>query len=157
MNDRRLLRVLRVVPWGTGGVTALCMARLLWPLPVWTPPGVELEQPVVPKAETPRLSLDDLAVIWKRNLRGPLFDPPPEPVKPTEPARLVLSLVGTVVEPDRSYAVFRLADSSTVVKPVGAQVDGFDVVDVRRGIATLRNGSREYELKVPWFDRIERE
>ena len=134
----------------------LAFVALLRPAPPWTPPQVNLQAPVVVDVKSaPGLSLDELAVIWQRDLRQPLVDPsPPEPPKPPPPPRLAVRLLGTAVEADRRYGLLRLSNNTTVVRPVGAEVEGFEVVSIRRGWARLRNGAREYDLIVPWYDRI---
>ena len=137
-------------------MTVLGLAKLLRPLPAWQPADVRLDQTTNDHSEAlrPRLNASDLAVIWQRDLRQRLFDPPPKKAKPPQRPKLAIKLVGTALEASGGFGVFRLADNRTVVKPVGAIVDGFELVSVNRGRVTLRNGAREFELKVAWYERI---
>lgn len=154
---KRLQRVLRSAPYIIVSIAALSLILLLR-LPDWTPPRVDLDaqaesdQP----AREPR-SAGDLSAIWRRDLRQALFDAAPVKNVPVEDPKLAIALVGTALESERSFGIFRLPNNRTVVRPVGAIVQGFEVVAVQRGLARLRDGSRVYELKVPWFDRIQRD
>ncbi|MEW6252153.1 MAG: hypothetical protein AB1716_16060 [Planctomycetota bacterium] len=139
-----------------GGVGAA--VYLAWPPPDWTPPAWQptTSQPVSSGARE-RADLSELSVIWQRDLRQPLFEASAAsaPVAP-EPT-LNVCLVGTAVEGDQRYAVLQAAGKPLVVRRVGEQIEGYEVVAVRRGWARLRNGTRTYDLTVPWYDRIRAE
>lgn len=137
------------------GLTAWATITLWRPVAPWTPP---LARPhglaTMDQHATRSVGLGDLAVIWQRDLRQPVVDAvakvePPAP----EPAPSV-QLLGTAIESDRRYGLFRLANQTTVLRSVGTEVEGFAVIAIERGVARLRAGSHEYELKVPWYDRI---
>jgi hypothetical protein len=131
------------------------LAWLAWPRPPWVPPECHVRQvAIAEKSPDRRSDLEALAVIWQRDLRRPLFDPAPAPTeRPAEPS-LAIRLLGTAVEADRRYGLFRLSNNHTTVRPVGSDVDGFEVVSIERGRARLRAGGRDYELLVPWYERI---
>lgn len=136
---------------------AMCAGlRSAWPLPAWTPPQLDQSAPEDGAVEArPALTLAELAVIWQRDLHQAVVDaPPPKPAaRPPEP-KLSIRLVGTAVESDHCFGMFRLANGRTVVKAVGTTVAGFEIVAVERGKAQLRRDARLYELRVPWYDRL---
>lgn len=135
---------------------AVIIIRLFWPLPEWTPPPLALDALASP-APRPAPSNDraGLTVIWQRDWRQPVVDRLPSP--PPAEAPLAVQLVGTAVADPLRFALFRRADSSTIVKPVGASVDGYEIVAIERGRVRLRHGAREYDLRVPWYARIQAE
>lgn len=144
--------------WVRGAAAALLMLllasvagslQLLRPLPAWTPPSVILS----PSKPRPSSALD-LAVVWQRDLRQPLFDAPPLPAKPPPETPPPMQLAGTAVEAQRRFAIFAL-EGNTVVKEVGETVGGWEVLTVERGRARLRKGAREVDLTVPWYDRLQ--
>jgi hypothetical protein len=64
----------------------------------------------------------DLAALVDRPLRRPLFDPPPPPPKVVEKKVLPpirARLVATMIEPENSIAVLRLASGGVVFRKVG--------------------------------------
>lgn len=135
-------------------VTGVVIVRLIWPAPQWQPPSLDsaASGPASPLAAESPL---DLAVLTRRNLRQPPVDPPaPAPAAPVPETPLAIRLIGTAVEAERSFAVFGLPDNHTLVREVGGNVEGYEVMEVKRGSARLRRGEREYEVRVPWFDRI---
>lgn len=157
IHVRRMTGTLNAATAVIGVATVWLVVRLLLPLPPWLPPGRETAPAsTVDIAPRPAASLAELAVIWQRDLRQPVIDAPPQKPKPQAPEpKLAIELLGTAVEADAQYGIFRLADNSTVVKPVGQRVGEFEIVAIGRGSARLRNGRREYELRVPWYERIE--
>jgi len=143
--------------------SVLLLLALVWvglqalrPTPTWTPPPAALTAAPQAPAPVPALTLADLAVIWQRDLHQPVVDPPPKAVeKPPEP-KLTIQLVGTAVEAGRQFGVFQLANNRTVVQPVGATLEGYEIVAIERGRARVRSGGRTYDLQVPRYDRIAR-
>lgn len=134
--------------------TALLLLMILRPLPPWNSPTIDQPdtQPAPVNLAEPPLNF---AILSQRNLRQPPVDPPgPAPAAPVPETPLALRLIGTAVEADHSFAVFGLPDNRTLVREVGGNVEGYEVMDVKRGSARLRRGEREYEVRVPWFDRI---
>jgi hypothetical protein len=145
---------------GTGSlliviVAAWATVSLSMPLAAWTPPPIELEpEPDERRDPRPPRSLSQLAVIWQRDLRQSVVDLPPVPRPAVPEAKLAIELVGTAIEADRQYGLFRLANNTTTVKSVGSTIEGYRIVAIERGRARVRSGGREYELKVPWYDRL---
>lgn len=135
-------------------LAAIFVIVLVQPLPIWHPPTLDqsaASPAVPPQPESPL----DLAVLSARNLRQPPVDPPaPPPAASVPETPLAIRLIGTAIETERSFAVFGLPDSRTLVREVGGDVEGYEVMEVRRGSAKLRRGEREYEVRVPWFERI---
>ena len=153
---RRLTTALNVAAVTVVLVSALACLRLVQPPPPWTPPQVQEDSaPTAEEHGPPQLTLADLAVIWERDLHQPVVDlPPPESPKPVAEPELSIRLIGTAVEPGGCYAVLQLSGGRTVVRPLGATVDGFEIVSIERGKVRLLNGARTYELTVPWYERI---
>lgn len=154
-HAKRLQRLLAAAPYVVAITVLLPAIGLLLPLSSWKPPEINLNLDSQAEDRPRRpLRAAELAVIWRRDLRQTLFDAPPVKSAAVEEPKLAIELVGTALEAERGFGVFRLPDNRTVVKPVGAFLEGFEVIAVQRGLARLRNGSREYELKVSWYERI---
>jgi hypothetical protein len=125
------------------------------PLPAWMPPPIELEsEPDERRDPRPPLDAAQLAVIWQRDLRQSVVDLPPVPRPAVPEAKLAIELIGTAIEADRQYGLFRLPNNTTTVKSVGSTIEGYRIVAIERGRARVRGDGREYELKVPWYDRL---
>ena len=151
---RRWMLGFNAFAWAAPAVTLV--AGILWlpSVPPWKPPNRSHEANTTQLPTTrPTLAADQLAVIWQRDLRQALVDPAPA-APPPEPT-LSVRLVGTAIEAEHRFGLFQLANSATVIKPVGAKVDGLEIVAIERGLARLRGGSREYELRVPWYERLQ--
>lgn len=123
------------------------------PPPAWSSPEVEAvpKGPTAPPASIPAI---DIERTCRRDLRQPLVDAPPPPVGPVPETPISVRLLGTAVESERQFGIFALANNASVLKEVGALVDGYEVVSVQRGIARLRRGDRIVELRVPWYDQL---
>lgn len=158
MNPRAARRIERLgsaVSAVVLGLTAWATITLWRPVAPWTPPPARADGPATAEQGARRsVSLGDLAVIWQRDLRQPLVDAVAQAEPPAPEPAPAVQLLGTAIEADRRYGLFRLANQATVLRPVGAEVDGYSVIAIERGVARLRGGTREYELKVPWYDRI---
>ncbi len=159
MNAARLRLFDRIAASISPGILLVALgsvAYLCLPADPWTAPAVNLEpgqDAVSQKHRT--LELSDLAAIWQRDLRQPVVDPPAEkPQQRKKVERLAIQLLGTAVEADQQYGIFRLSNNRTVVRAVGEEVEGFEVIQISRGRARLRNGQRECKLTVPWLERI---
>ena len=75
----------------------------------------------------PLPSRKDLQEVASRRLRDPLFDPPPQPVekpKPPPPVVLPFKLVGTMIEPGQSLAVFHDRAGQVELRAEGETIDG---------------------------------
>jgi hypothetical protein len=83
-----------------------------------------------------------------------MVDPPPPAAIPVVEAPPPFQLAGTAIEDGRSFAILALTGNRSAVKEVGAVVEGFELVAVQRGLVRLRRGDKEYELRVPWYDRL---
>ena len=105
---------------------------------------------------------------WQQRLRGPLVDPAPKP-KPrprpvvTAPAKprpaprpvapkIALSLVGTILEHDRTVGVFSDPSGNVDMKPVGEVLDlqpeGIRVDAVDQTSATVSLAGQQTQLKM---------
>lgn len=152
MNSRQLTRLGRVVPLLIIAIGTCLTVLLLWPRSKWVPPQVDLKAAPVARPAAPKPDLDRLAVIWKRDLRQAVVDAPLPP--PAAEPQFGIHLVGTAVEAQKQFGVFQLSNGAIVVKPAGASIEGCEILSVSRGQARLRRNGREYELRVPWFERI---
>lgn len=138
-----------------GGLLAYGV-NLLRPLPDWQPPASWVTTQPTETDTPPRARpLSDYAVIWQRDLRQPMVDSIPEVAKAKPEPPLAIKLLGTAVASNEQMGIFSLANNATVVKRIGEVFDGYELLEVKRGQARLRRGAKEFELKVPWFDRIE--
>lgn len=90
------------------------------------------------------------AVIYRRDLRKPLFDPKPVIPLTIEPPRpkLAVRLVGTAVEPGFTYGLFRTKSGRTELVSVGQKIEGAEVVSVGDGTATVKFAGELITLKV---------
>lgn len=145
-------------------VTAIvCMPLLAvsvwawWPIRSWQPPPVQKNSspPADSAPPSPRAALAEYDVIWQRDLAQPVVDPPPKANAPPVESAPPIALVGTAVAADERLGIFSLPNNSTVVKREGEIFQGFEVIAVERGRARLRRDGREFDLRVPWFDRIQ--
>ena len=72
----------------------------------------------------------------ERDLQGPLWDPPPVPEPPPPvpppPPPLRLRLLGTVVEPGRSRAIFMTGSNEIVFAGVGQTLENAEVEAIER-------------------------
>lgn len=73
--------------------------------------------------------LDEFTLLCQRKLQSPLYDPPPEPVAveeaSPEPVRLPplqITLLGTIVEPDRTVAMFATQGGHIELTRIGQTV-----------------------------------
>lgn len=104
--------------------------------------------------ENGTISLEAFERLWDRNLRRPLYDPPPAepappPPPPRPPAPPPLTLVGTVVEDHRSRALLAASDGRVRLLAVGERVDEVEVVSIAENRVVVRHGGRSFELEKP--------
>jgi hypothetical protein len=97
-------------------------------------------------------ALSDFAKVWDINLQRPLIDhPAPAVAAPAAPivARppVGVKLIGTVIEPGHSVAIFIRTDGKTEVKAVGESVAGDQVLEIKPESATLRHGTDSVVLQ----------
>lgn len=100
----------------------------------------------------PRAELN-MAAIWQRDLRQSLVEQPPAAARPE--ALPSIQLLGTAIEPQRRFGVFNVANRS-VIKEVGAEIEGYRIVGIDRGLARLQRADKNIELRVPWYDKLVR-
>jgi hypothetical protein len=97
----------------------------------------------------------DFTAIWERPLRRPLFDlppPPPQVIQKIPPAPIRARLLATMIEPENSTAVLRLASGAVVFRKVGDEL-GTDEPNVKiakidPGSVSVRRGDDETRLVV---------
>jgi hypothetical protein len=98
--------------------------------------------------------LEGFSGIWAHRLRRPLEESAsraetpktPDPAPAGTVASLPITLVGTI---GTSLAILRMPDGSTVVKAVGEQIDGAEVLVVRFAAVEIRLGGRTVTLEKP--------
>jgi len=93
-----------------------------------------------------RRELEHYAAVWKRDLRAPLYPPPPRP--PPRP-RLTVRLVGTVVEPGLCMALLATGSGRVRFCCVGDEAGGARVETIGDGRATVRFAGQRHVLTVP--------
>jgi len=107
-----------------------------------------------PGPSASRRPLDELAGIWKRDLRQTLIDPPPKetpkPKPPPAPPPIELPrLLATFNEEGRSWGLFVDKHGAHRVHTTSQQIDGFDIVAVLPGAAELKRDDKQYQVSVP--------
>jgi len=130
----------------------IVLAAGLAPVDVAPAPGAHMDKPRPrdsSEAATTTKPLGAYAVIGQRNVRGPLFDPKPQPVRRTPPPKLRLTLRGTMVEPGCSYAILAAAGKSDQLASVGETIGGAEVVAIESGAVTVVYHGRSITLTVP--------
>jgi len=140
--------------WALCGLLALATLVAGAGLWVWPLEGIDLGAAPPPSAGASgartlaRPPLSAYAVLWERDLQRPLYDPAPVVAAPAPPPKPPVRLVGTVIEPRLSYALFK--DKAGQVKMVGAgrSLEGLEVLAVTADSATVRFGGAEHILKV---------
>jgi hypothetical protein len=98
--------------------------------------------------------LSAFEVVWKLDVRRPLYDAAPVAVAKTPPPPLTFKLAGTVIEKNNSYAMFATSDGKTELKIGGEKVGGAggvggaEVLKIEDGAVTLRYYEQTINLKV---------
>ncbi len=138
-NRKRLLWML-IVALGASIIGCVCFV-------VFMPLGIQVAEPETNNtgstetgSESVVEPLSAYAVVYKRDLRKPLFDPKPVSVrKPSvRKPRLGLKLLGTAVDPAYTYGFFRDRSGQTKLVQVGQTLDGAEVIAITDGSATVR-------------------
>lgn len=109
----------------------------------------------------PPLELRDFEPLWARKFRPPLVDskPPPKPAPapptltvPGPPPELDLELVGTLIEPGRSRAVFSDANGKILLGGVGDKIgDGpsqLEIVEIDTRSVVVQHSGRQSTLEL---------
>ncbi len=160
------LRSTRSLPTLLIGVQAVLLLGTAWAAYRFlVPPSVAVTAPPSPLAASaqPAPAIEDrplswYAPIWQRDLRRPPVDPVVERAapkrQPRKPEPLRLSLLGTVVESDARYAVFRNGQGHIVVKRSRDEIDKFTIARIDRGRAELTRGDRTIVVKVPNYESL---
>ena len=106
------------------------------------------------RAEHSQQALAELQQLCDRDLRRPLFDPPPQKVEVAAASRapMTLSLVGIVKEPGHSMAMFRKNDGAILLCGLGESVDdaggAVTVTGIDQQKVTIRYGGAVREVTV---------
>ena len=154
---RQLERLTRALQWTVvtaAALLALDTAFLREPLP--KPHLVEslATHDTAPLARSNYTTLDELSGIWSRDLRQTLIEPEPKPKprpkSPPPPVQVTLPrLLATFVEDGKAWGVFVDEKGTQRVRPVGARIDGFNIVNILPSSARLRRGDRTFDVEVP--------
>lgn len=135
-----------ILVWGFRPAEAIEPAETAGPSPASTgkgpPHATRLSSKIVSTNPTPpALGPNSFAALWERPLRRPLFDPPPPTLKVAEkkvPLPIRARLLATMIEPENSTAVLRLASGEVVFRKVGQPL-GTDEPNAK--IARIEAGS----------------
>ena len=134
-HRKQLLWILNI------GLAAALLGSVLWGFCL--PLGVQVPQPK-PKgensggaksAETVK-PLGAFLAVSSRDLRKPLFDVDPTQ-KASDRAKLMLKLVGTVMDPGRAVGIFVNGAGQTKFAKVGETLDGAEITAVTEANATV--------------------
>ena len=153
---------LRICLWLAGTLLYVSAGLVLaWG---WLSPGFAARRPAasrsprtsrgeIPTNNTPSLTLQDFERVYSRQLRRPLFDVPSPVVKPVvkrpttkKQESLKMKLIGTILEPDRTVAMFSTAagkiEFKRVGESVGTQAARAEVVEIQRNRVLVRYADR---------------
>jgi hypothetical protein len=128
-------------------------------------PGLmsQLRQAAPPRGVEPIRSRAIEPAVLARSLRGPLYDPPPDtpspvpqprPVPPAPPTRpdLDVTLVGTIIEAERSLAILADPSGKFDIKTVGQSLElspaGIIVESIEAERVTLRYQGRQTTVQL---------
>jgi hypothetical protein len=86
----------------------------------------------------------------ERHLRRPLYDPEPIVQETPPPPKPVLQarLLGTVLEPGFTYAIFRDASGEQKFVSAGQSIEGAEIMSIEDGQATVRFNGESVVLLV---------
>jgi hypothetical protein len=158
MTPRKIKVMLRIATLLTGSAAiAVVISGVVLPVQV---ASVQAARPTTLSSSTPVTAmaalppLDAYARVWGHRLRRPLEEPAsrPEVARPSASSSVVavapppMALVGTI---GTSLAMLRMSDGSTVVKSVGEQVFGAQVLAIRFGAVDVRIEGRTVALEKP--------
>ncbi len=135
---------------------AFAIAMALWPLDLG-PANIVKRPPTTasgPAAEPALMEPDAYAVLYRGNLRRPLFDPPPAAVNPktTSAPAMPVGLVGTAFDPDYPLASFRGANGEPKWVGVGESIDGVEMLSIEATSVKVRFAGKEITLTAPKED-----
>ena len=89
-------------------------------------------------------------VIYRRDLRKPLFDPKQVAAAPVvkKKPKFKADLIGAVVEEGFAYGIFRTHKGAEKLVSIGQKIEGAELTGIGKGIATLMFHGEELSLKV---------
>jgi len=111
------------------------------------PDGTRAASMVSRAAKAALPSLQQFQQVWRKPLRRPLFDPPPAATAartstPPPQAPLRIKLLGTVLEPGQSMAMFAVPPGTITIKRVGEAIgeapNQAEIMDIQTDRAVLR-------------------
>ena len=117
-------------------------------------PGLQVRAGVPAPAVAPDPPLAAFEEVWDADLGGPLVPPPPPRAAPlTQPAVATappppMRLIGTIVEPGYSVAVFAGPDGRVEQRAVGEKAGGAEVLRIESGAVTVRHNGAPLVLPV---------
>jgi hypothetical protein len=152
MTNRDRRRLL----WVVNGFLALCIVGALASLlfPPAASMGASARQPVEsvtpPVAASPPPPLEAYAVIYQRNISSPLDGQTRAKAVPVAPppAPPALTLTGTVVEKDNSFAMLRTPTGQLRVVRTGDILDGVTIVAITEKSITVTFQGNVFTLTV---------
>jgi hypothetical protein len=103
------------------------------------------------RAATTAPSLSDFEPVFALDLRRPLIDAPktdPAADELTADSPLSVRLTGTIIEPGHSVGIFSTGLTKTVIRHVGEEVNGVEVLELTSDSATLRYQGQLRQLKL---------
>ncbi len=151
ISSRRRLLIGLNVALASGIAVCFCFATFFAPEAKLTDRASHERPQAATSQDAPKVAaLETHAVIYRRNLRKPLYDPKPVVARkpPPQKPRLNVELVGAVLEPGFTYGIFRTGAKQDKLLRVGDGIEGAEVLAIRQGSAVLRFHGEQITLKV---------
>lgn len=154
------LRQIRLALWSTTAVAAVAWLVLIVVAVAWQPMPTTPDLAMTAQAKnTQEINLQNLPPIeaferiWNLDLQQPLNDAPLEASQGAQVAAssapLSCRLLGTVIEPGHTLALFVASNGQIEFKAVGEQIDNADIRQITAERVTLFRAGQTVQLTLP--------
>lgn len=129
-------------------VASVGLIALQWTTPV--PPIRSASLPeAAPTDDAVATAIPTFTDVWDKPLRQPLAVAPTAAPKPEPTLDLAFKLIGTVIEPDHSFAIFQVAPGQIEVRRVGETAGVAELISIGPRRVTIRYNGQTRELLLP--------
>jgi hypothetical protein len=130
------------------GAAAIIVAAVVTPLDAGAGGTQYSKKPQASTSPAGKIDvLSSYAVIYGRDIRKPIYDVEAPKVEAAKPPPLTVTLKGTVLEPDFTFAIFRNKAGEEKLLKVGDAIEGAEVTAIAEGEATVRYHDQTVTLK----------